>query len=59
MKKPAVSLKEVQSAKVFLAYQVNGEALTQKHGFPLRLVAEGYYGYRMGQVVDKIRFDRF
>jgi DMSO/TMAO reductase YedYZ molybdopterin-dependent catalytic subunit len=51
-------LKDIQSAQVFLAYQVNGEPLTQKHGFPLRLVAEGYYGYEWVKYVDKIQFDR-
>ncbi len=28
-----------------LAYGVNGRILPKKHGFPLRIVAEGYYGY--------------
>ena len=51
-------LKDIQSAKVFLAYQVNGEPLTRKHGFPLRLVAEGFYGYEWVKYVDKIQFDR-
>ncbi|UCD32648.1 MAG: molybdopterin-dependent oxidoreductase [Desulfobacterales bacterium] len=37
-------IEDVFSSKVFLAYGVNGEALPQKHGFPLRVVAEGYYG---------------
>ena len=36
--------KDVLSNKVFLAYAVNGEALPQKHGFPLRVVAEDYFG---------------
>ncbi len=51
-------LKDIQSAKIFLAFQVNGEPLTQKHGFPLRLVAEGYYGSEWVKYVDKIQFDR-
>jgi DMSO/TMAO reductase YedYZ molybdopterin-dependent catalytic subunit len=51
-------LKDIRSAKIFLAYQVNGEPLTQKHGFPLRLVAEGYYGSEWVKYVDKIQFDR-
>jgi len=29
---------------VFLAYGVNGKTLPQKHGFPLRVVAEDTYG---------------
>jgi DMSO/TMAO reductase YedYZ molybdopterin-dependent catalytic subunit len=35
---------DVLSNKVFLAYEVNGEPLPVQHGFPLRIVAEGYYG---------------
>lgn len=27
-----------------LAYEINGEPLTPKHGFPVRLVVPGYYG---------------
>jgi len=38
-------LADINSDRVFLAYQVNGEILPEKHGFPLRVVAEGYYGY--------------
>ena len=38
------SMKEILAGKVFLAYGVNGERLPQKHGFPLRVVAEGHYG---------------
>ncbi|MBW2515672.1 MAG: molybdopterin-dependent oxidoreductase, partial [Deltaproteobacteria bacterium] len=33
-----------RSDKVFLAYEVNGEKLPVRHGFPLRIVAEDYYG---------------
>ena len=35
---------EVLKDQVFLAYAVNGETLPRKHGFPLRVVAEDYYG---------------
>ena len=48
------SIDEVDSDRVFLAYQVNGTPLPQKHGFPLRLVAEGHYGTRWVKYVDKI-----
>ena len=37
-------LEDIRSGKVFLAYNVNGKVLPEKHGFPLRLVAEDYYG---------------
>jgi len=38
-------MEEIRSDKIFLANQVNGKPLPQKHGFPLRLVAEDRYGY--------------
>lgn len=37
-------MQDILSGKVFLAYGVNGETLPKKHGFPLRVVAEGHYG---------------
>jgi sulfoxide reductase catalytic subunit YedY len=37
-------LEDILSDKVFLAYRVNDSVLPKKHGFPLRVVAEGYYG---------------
>lgn len=49
---------EALSGQVFLAYRVNGEDLPVKHGFPLRLVAEGYYGYEWVKYVDKVQFDK-
>jgi DMSO/TMAO reductase YedYZ molybdopterin-dependent catalytic subunit len=48
-------LEDIQSGKVFLAWQVNGEPLPQKHGFPLRVVAEGYYGSKWVKYVDSIK----
>ena len=45
---------DVRSDKVFLAYQVNGEKLPQKHGFPLRIVAEDYYGDEWVKYVYKL-----
>ena len=50
---------DILDDKVFLAYRVNGEDLPLKHGFPLRVVAEGYYGsdwvkyvYKMAVLAD-------
>ena len=45
---------DVRSNKVFLAYAVNGEKLPQQHGFPLRIVAEDYYGSDWVKYVYKI-----
>jgi sulfoxide reductase catalytic subunit YedY len=37
-------IEDIRSEKVFLAYKVNDNVLPKKHGFPVRVVAEGYYG---------------
>ncbi len=51
-------LEDLLSGKVFLAYQVNGQALPRKHGFPLRVVAEGYYGSDWVKYVEKVTLER-
>ena len=51
-------VEEIHSDQVFLAYQVNGEDLPQKNGFPLRLVAEDYYGHTWVKYVDTIEADK-
>ena len=45
---------DIRSNKVFLAYAVNGEKLPQRHGFPVRIVAEDYYGDDWVKYVYKI-----
>jgi len=50
-------LKDILSNKVFLAYEVNGKALPRKHGFPLRVVAEGHFGFTWVKYVHKITVD--
>lgn len=45
MKTASFPLERVLEDGVFLAHHVNGVPLPQKHGFPLRVVAEGFYGY--------------
>jgi DMSO/TMAO reductase YedYZ molybdopterin-dependent catalytic subunit len=50
-------LKDVLSNKVFLAYEVNGKPLPQKHGFPLRVVAEDRFGFTWVKFVHKITVD--
>ena len=37
-------IEDVLAGTVFLAYGVNGKTLPQKHGFPLRVVADDTYG---------------
>ena len=45
---------DILSDKVFLAYGVNGSALPKKHGFPLRVVAQDYYGGDWVKYVYKV-----
>jgi sulfoxide reductase catalytic subunit YedY len=51
-------IEDFVSNKVFLAYEVNGKSLPQKHGFPLRAVAEGYYGYDWVKYVYRITIEK-
>jgi DMSO/TMAO reductase YedYZ molybdopterin-dependent catalytic subunit len=39
---------------VRLAYQINDQILPREHGFPLRVVVEGYSGYDWVKYVDQI-----
>ena len=43
-KRERFKLREVLSDQVWLAWQVNGQDLPSKHGFPLRVVAGRHYG---------------
>jgi DMSO/TMAO reductase YedYZ molybdopterin-dependent catalytic subunit len=49
-----LSLEKAQTDGVFLAHHVNGELLPLEHGHPLRLVAEGEYGYSWVKWVNRI-----
>lgn len=49
---------EITGDRIFLAYQVNGEPLPLRHGFPLRTVAEGYYGYDWVKYVFRITAEK-
>jgi sulfoxide reductase catalytic subunit YedY len=49
---------DILSDKVFLAYEVNGEKLPVRHGFPLRLVAENYYGYEWVKYVYRVTVEK-
>jgi len=49
---------DVLSGKVFLAYEVNGTPLPRKHGFPLRVVAEDYYGAEWVKYVSRVRVQK-
>ena len=49
------SMEEILAGKVFLSYGVNGESLPEKHGFPLRVVAEGHYGSSWIKYVSEVK----
>jgi DMSO/TMAO reductase YedYZ molybdopterin-dependent catalytic subunit len=49
-----IPLKDMDQRRTFLAYRVNGETLPRQHGFPLRLVYEGAYGYDWVKYVYEI-----
>jgi len=46
--------RDVRLRKAFLAYAVNGRMLPQKHGYPLRAVAEGYVGSEWIKYADTV-----
>lgn len=47
-------IEDIRSDEVFLAYNVNDNALPRKHGFPLRVVAKDYYGGEWVKYVYKV-----
>jgi DMSO/TMAO reductase YedYZ molybdopterin-dependent catalytic subunit len=48
------SMDQVRTGKIFLAYGVNGVTLPEKHGYPLRLVAEDQVGSHWIKFADRI-----
>ncbi|MCF8062625.1 MAG: molybdopterin-dependent oxidoreductase [Deltaproteobacteria bacterium] len=57
VKTASFPLEDVRSGRVFLCHHVNGEPLPVKHGYPLRVVAEGYYGYDWIKYASRIRVE--
>jgi DMSO/TMAO reductase YedYZ molybdopterin-dependent catalytic subunit len=53
-KRVRIPLKLLDKKRIFLAYQVNGETLPRKHGFPLRLVYEDAYGSDWVKYVSEV-----
>ena len=51
-------IQDILSNKVFLAYGVNGQILPQRHGFPIRIVAEDYYGDDWVKYVDVVTVEK-
>jgi DMSO/TMAO reductase YedYZ molybdopterin-dependent catalytic subunit len=48
-------INDALSNKVFLAHSVNGKKLPVKNGFPLRIVAEDYYGHTWVKYVSEMK----
>jgi sulfoxide reductase catalytic subunit YedY len=40
------------------SFDVNGQALPKKHGFPLRMVAEGHYGSGWVKYVNRVKLEK-
>jgi sulfoxide reductase catalytic subunit YedY len=57
-KSASYPIADVLSGKVFLAYEVNGTPLPRKHGSPLRVVAEDYYGAEWVKYVSTVRVEK-
>ena len=51
----SIPLDKAQSPEVLLAYAMNGEPLSARHGFPLRVVVPGYAGIRSIKWLGEIR----
>ena len=50
-------IEDILSDQVFLAFGVNGQTLPKKHGFPLRVVAEGYHGSVWVKYVNRVKLE--
>ena len=50
----SLSLEEATRDDVLLAYEMNGQPLQPQHGYPLRLVAPGWYGMANVKWLDRI-----
>ena len=49
---------ELADSNVLLAYRLNGEALEEGYGFPVRLVVPSKYAYKSALWVTHVRFTR-
>ena len=50
----SLTLEDATSDDVILAYEMNGETLPKEHGFPVRLVVPGKYGYKWVKWINHI-----
>jgi sulfoxide reductase catalytic subunit YedY len=52
------TLAQVLTERILLAYEVNGKTLPEKHGFPMRLVADGHYGWAWVKYVCRVTVEQ-
>jgi len=52
----SVDLEWITQPGVLMAYEMNGEPLSPKHGFPLRILMPGLYGQKMPRWITRIQF---
>lgn len=50
----SLSIDDATSPDVLLAYEMNGETLPEDHGYPVRLVVPGKYGYKWVKWITEI-----
>ncbi|HEY7092324.1 MAG TPA: molybdopterin-dependent oxidoreductase [Ktedonobacterales bacterium] len=50
----SLPLPDLLEARALLAYQMNGETLPERHGFPLRAIAPGRYGEQSAKWVTRV-----
>lgn len=51
----SISFSRAMDGNAFLVYEMNSEPLTKEHGFPLRLLVPGFYGYKSVKWLTRIR----
>lgn len=51
----SLSVEDSLRDNTMLSYKLNGEALPKEHGYPLRLVIEGKYGYKWIKWITQIK----
>ena len=49
-----LDVSDAMRPEVFLAYEMNGDALPETHGFPIRLIVPGWYGVANVKWLDHI-----
>ncbi|MEK9629348.1 MAG: molybdopterin-dependent oxidoreductase [Nitrospinota bacterium] len=54
--KEYLTREEVNQERVLLVHSMNGEPLTDAHGYPLRLIAPSKYGYKNPKAILKMEY---